>query len=236
MKLNKLTSVILVIIGLTLTNITSAKDYSNKQFTLFNYQFEISKDFRKEIKLLDSYLRDVDVVDTKVKDKLKAVIIHHIYYAIKDKLEEDIQMEILPANSFLSKIKYNEFNYPSLTQPQAVRHGDSRYYFKVSVNIETVTEEQQKLNPDLFENINQVVTMPKVTVIVDLYTKDGIIPVDKWEGFATATKPILIDKKLLGSYDPKAKDKDEPDEELTNLSSIVNRAIENMVQSVYKKK
>ena len=71
MNLNKLITFVLVILGITFSNSTVAKDYSNKQFTLFDYQLEISKDFRKEIKLLDSYLRDVEVTDTKVKDKLK---------------------------------------------------------------------------------------------------------------------------------------------------------------------
>ncbi|MGM0408545.1 MAG: hypothetical protein ACQERU_11215, partial [Bacteroidota bacterium] len=94
---------------------SDAQKLANKQFSLINYNLEISKDLREEITGLESYVSGVKTYNDPGNDKLMAIFIHIIYFTFKEVLERDLEIEILPINTFMNDVKYNDYGYPVTT-------------------------------------------------------------------------------------------------------------------------
>lgn len=174
----------------------SAQNYTNKQFALIKYDVKITDAFRSDLQNLKDYISNAEVHNKNADDRLKALLIHHLYYNMTPMLEEKIQMSILPINSFMQKIKYDEFGYPRASISKALRKGDSPFYFKVEMVLDSKTEEKREKNPDLPGNI----TFPHYTIDITIYNNEGILPVDRWHGESKAKEPIKTNKQLFGSF------------------------------------
>mgnify|MGYP006297314311 CR=1 FL=1 len=116
--------------------VASAQNYTNKQFALINYNLKITDAFRSDLKHLDDYIHNLEVHNKKAKDKLKAMMIHHLYYNMTPHLERKLEISILPINSFMQEVKYDDYGYPKASIRRAMRKGDSPYYFKAKVVID----------------------------------------------------------------------------------------------------
>ena len=90
-------SILFFLITLLVTNI-SAQNIKNKQFTLFNYNLNISKDFVEEISKLESFIDDIKTYNDPGNDKLDAILVHIFYYNLKDKLVQELEVEIHEVN------------------------------------------------------------------------------------------------------------------------------------------
>jgi len=225
---------ILTLISVLTINISLSRDIRNKQFSLFNYNFEISDAFREEISNLTSFINNIKTYKNPDNDQLKAVLIYNIYYSIEEALEEQLEIEILPVNSFQNDVTYNDYDYPKTTIRKALRKGYSKYYFKVHVKIESLTDEKRKTNPELFENINEPVIIPQITIDITVFNNEGIIPVDKWIGTASTETPLAIDKYLFAGFDNS--DDTITNNKKENLSSIRDKATNQLIQNFLNKK
>ncbi|MDA3779528.1 MAG: hypothetical protein PF487_04780 [Bacteroidales bacterium] len=198
----------------------------NKQFALFSYHLDISDDFREEISSLSSYLNEIKTYKNPGNDQLKAVLIHNIYYSIEEALEEQLGIEILPVNSFQSKVDYNDYGYPETSIRRSLRKGYSKYYLKINVKIESLTEEKKEENPELFEEISGTVIIPQITINITVFNDEGIIPVDKWFGKAGAKTPLAINNYLLKGFDRSENSANKAE----NLASLRDKAIKQLIE------
>lgn len=208
---------------------TTGQDYKNNQFTLFSYNLEISNEMRDELANIQSYFENIPIRTKYTDDILKSLMIHHVYYKIKEELKAKIELEILPINSFLDEISYNDYGYPDTNIKKAIRKGYSKYYMNIVVKIESQTEEQRKLNPELFQDIDGKVSMPVVSIEITIFNNEGIIPIDKWTGSASAAKPYPIHSDLIKGFDGKTYNHEEDD---NTLFQLLDRATENLIKKV----
>ena len=230
------TTAFLIIIICTNLNLLFSQKIANKQFSLISYDLKISDEFRDEISDLDSYINSIKVYNEQKNDKLKSVFIHVLYFTVKDELEKKLKIDILPANTFLNKVKYDDFGYPLSNMREAMRKGDSPYYIKLNVNIESLTQKQKSINPEMFDNISFTPITPQITIEIDIYSKEGIIPLDHWVGVSSSSNPLPINEYLLKGFDNKEMIINTAEEKpQDNMYIILMRSIDNAIQDYYTK-
>ena len=136
-------SILLLLITLLVTNIF-AQNIKNKQFSLYNYNLTVSKDFEDEISSLMPFVESIKTYNDPGNDKLNAILVHIIYFNLKEKLVQELEMEILPINTFMREVKYDDYGYPNTNIRDAIRKGDSKYYFRVETNLESITKKKRE--------------------------------------------------------------------------------------------
>jgi hypothetical protein len=228
-------SILFFLVALLITNIT-AQNIKNKQFSLYNYNLNISKDFIEEIADLESFIDNIKTYNDPGNDKLNAILVHIIYYDLKDRLSQELEIEILPINTFMREVKYDDYGYPKTNVRDAIQKGDSKYYFKVEAQLESITKKKREESPELFENIDYPVTYPELTITVTINNKEGIIPIAKWIGTTTPKYPLAINEYLLKGFDNTEMIVQPAEEnQKDNLYLMLDRAIYNTIQDYYNK-
>lgn len=182
--------------------------YKNKQLALFSYNMSVDQimvtELNKHLALFEK--------DEKV-DPIEKALRNRIFDLIKNRLESEIGLSILPIESFQDAISYNKFGFPSDNIGRAIRVGNSKNYFKIDVTITTATEGS---NPDK--------TKPTVSITVTIFNNKGIIPMDKFQGVGTAKEFISTNAALVDGLV-----NNEPFEEKNNLMNIVNEAVSDLI-------
>jgi hypothetical protein len=234
MKINHFTIGLLLL--LTISYAAFSQKIANKQFALISYDLSISNEVKDELKELESYIKAIKVYNTPESDKLKAIFIHNLFYTVTEELKNDLKIEILPINAFLNKIKYDNYGYPQTNIQEAIRKGNSAYYFKVQATIESNTKKLSQINPELFKDLTNNVIVPKIILDITVYSKDGVLPVDRWIGEATSEAPLVVNEYLLMGFDNKDLEvtKDQQNS-MDNFYFILQKAIDNVVQDYYTK-
>jgi hypothetical protein len=228
-------SILFFLIAILATNI-NAQNVKNKQFTLFNYNLSVSKDFVEEIQSLESFIDNVKTYNDPGNDKLNAILVHVIYYNLKDIMMQELEMEILPINTFMREVKYDDYGYPNTTIRDAIRKGDSKFYFKVEARLESLTKKKREDSPELFEDIDYPVTYPELSIEITVNNKDGIIPIARWTGTTTPKYPLAINNYLLKGFDNNDMIIEPAENNQTdNLYLMLDRAIHNAIQDYYNK-
>jgi len=214
----------------------NAQKIANKQFSLINYNLEISKDLRTELNELDAYIGAIKTYNDPGNDKLTAVLIHTIFFTFKEVIERDLEIEILPINTFMNNVKYDDYGYPTTNIRKALRKGYSQYYFKLDVKIESITNQQKEDHPNKYKNINCSSSYPLFTIHMTIYNKEGIIPVYNLIGTATAKKPLQVNEYLLKGFDNTEMLIAKPGEQQPdNLYTVFYRATKNLIQDYLNK-
>lgn len=232
--MRKIKYVIVVLISLLTIDSATSQNIKNKQFTLFSYNLTIDKDFTEEIASLEPFIETIETYNDPGNEKLKAVLVHIIYYTLKENLEKELEIEILPINTFMREVKYDDYGYPDASIRTALRKGDSRFYFKVDASLETLTEDKLEESPDLFENVEEPYTYPQLTLDITVYNNEGIIPVAKWTGITTPKYPLTINQYLLKGFDnSELKILPTEEQQADNLYLMLDRAIHNAIQDHY---
>ncbi|HAF27453.1 MAG TPA: hypothetical protein DCG75_00255 [Bacteroidales bacterium] len=209
-----------------------AQNIRNKQFALIDYDLTISNDFAAEISSLEPYIESIKTYNDPGNEKLKAILVHIIYFNLKEGLENELGIEILPINTFMRNVKYDDYGYPNSNIREALRKGDSRFYFKVIANLESITKKQREESPELFENRDYPVTFPQLSIEVTVYNNEGIIPVAKWLGVSTPKYALAINEYLLQGFNNIEMNILPPEDQQTdNLYLMLDRAIHNTIQS-----
>ncbi|MCD4834686.1 MAG: hypothetical protein K8R31_12875 [Bacteroidales bacterium] len=213
-----------------------AQNIKNKQFALFNYNLSVSKDFAEEVNELESFIDNIKTYNDPGNEKLKAILVHIIYYNLKEKLGQELEMEILPINTFMRNVKYDDYGYPNSNIREALRKGNSRFYFKVEAHLESLTKKKKDENPEIFEDIDYSVTYPQLSIEITVYNNEGIIPVAKWIGVTTPKYPLAINEYLLKGFDnTEMTILPAEDQQTDNLYLMLDRAIHNAIQDHYNK-
>ncbi|OFX86875.1 MAG: hypothetical protein A2W99_03945 [Bacteroidetes bacterium GWF2_33_16] len=229
---------LIIVLFLLLSNFNTSfsQKIANKQFSLISYDISISNEITDELSDLESYIKAIKVYNTPESDKIKAIFIHNTFYTITDELKKDLKIDILPINAFLTKVKYDNYGYPQTNIQNAIRKGNSPFYFKVQVTIESYTKKYSELNPDQFTDLNYKAIVPKIIIDITVYNKDGVIPVDRWFGEATSIKPLEINEYLLTGFDNKDIELlDDQENPLDNFFFLLHKAIDNVIQDYYTK-
>ena len=207
-----LTTVFLLSLNIAAQNIT------NKQFVLIDYDLKISDNFRTQTESLQDFFQSAKVHNEDAKDRLKAILIHDLYYKLKPQLERKLEISILPVNSFMQETNYDEFGYPEMSISKALRKGDSPFYFNVKVTLDSKEQE---------ENMESVV-QPHFVIESKVFSDEGILPVFKWHGEKGVTEPLPVSKMLFKGFvdnlpqDQKAE---------TTLSSLYDEAVINLINN-----
>lgn len=226
--------IFVIVLSILSLSTLQAQKIANKQFSLISYDLSISSDLADELKDLDSYIKSIKVYNTPEGDKLKAVFIHNIFYTITDELKHDLSIDILPVNAFLNKIKYDIYGYPQTGIQDAIRKGNSAYYFKIQVKLESNTKKLSQEKPELFKDLPNKTIVPVITINITVYSKQGVLPVDTWIGTCTTEIPLEVNEYLLLGFDNK--DIESPTDEvnpLNNFYYILHKAIDNLIQDYY---
>ena len=214
----------------------SAQKVKNKQFSLFSYNLNISDDIVEELAELESFIDDIKTYNDPGNDKLQAILVHIIYYTLKEKLDNELEMEILPINTFMRKVKYDDYGYPNTSVRDAIKKGYSKYFFKVKVNIESLTKDKQKENPEIFEELDYPAIFPQMTIEITIFNKEGVIPVDKWVGTTTARYPLPVNEYLLKGFDNTQMEVQSIEkQQADNFYLMLDRAIHNAIQDYHTK-
>ena len=132
------------------------------------------QDFEEEIKSIKPFIDNIKTYNDLGNEKLKAVLIHTVYYYLKENLEHELEMEILPINTFMRNVKYDDFGYPDANIRQAIKEGDSRYYFRVDIQLESLAKDKRDESPELFEDRDYPVTYPELSIEITVYNNEGI--------------------------------------------------------------
>ena len=188
--------IILTLLSVFLAVALYGQNIVNKQFTLLNYDLNLTTEFREDLQNLEPFFNSVEVHNKDSDDRLKAIMIHHIYYHLQENLEDDLEINILPINTFMQKVKYNDFGYPKTHINKALRVGGSRYYFKLDVTFDSMTEERKKNDPKLEGDI----FFPTITINITVYNDEGVIPVEKWHGEKITYQPYELNKRLFRKF------------------------------------
>ncbi|MBU8893773.1 MAG: hypothetical protein KOO66_13420 [Bacteroidales bacterium] len=227
---------ILLFLVILISISVSAQNIKNKQFSLYNYNLSISDDLIEEIASLESFIDNVETYNDPGNEKLKAILVHIIYYSLKDKLSSELEMEILPVNTFMREVKYDDYGYPKTNIREALKKGYSRFYFRIEVDIESVTKKKKDESPELFEDIDYPVTYPQLSIHITVHNNEGLIPVAKWAGTSTPKYPLAINEYLLKGFDNSEMIVQPAEEQQTdNIYLMLDRAIHNTIQDHYNK-
>jgi hypothetical protein len=232
--MRKINLIIVVVLVFFSIGSATGQNIKNKQFTLFSYNLTIDKDFAEEISSLEPFIETIKTYNDPGNEKLKAILVHIIFYTLKENLEKELEIEILPINTFMREVDYDDYGYPDASIRTALRKGDSRFYFKVDANLETLTKDKLDESPDLFENVEEPFTYPQLTLDITVYNNEGIIPVAKWTGITTPKYPLTINSYLLKGFDNTEMEiLPAEDQQKDNLYLMLDRAIHNAIQDHY---
>jgi len=226
----------LFVIIILLTTTLFAQNIRNKQCSLFSYELSISKDLVEELSDLESFVDGIKTYNDSGNEKLKAIFVHTLFYNLKDNLQNELEMEILPVNTFMREVKYDDFGYPKTNIREALKKGYSRFYFKIEVEFKSLTKDKREENPELFEDIDHKVTYPQISIHITVYNNQGVIPVAKWDGTSTAKYPLAINNYLLKGFDnTEMTIKPAEEQQTDNIYLILDRAIHNTIQDYHNK-
>jgi len=157
----------------------SQKKFNNSQFTLISYVCSVDARIDKELSNFDAY---INCTPPKGTDKVITMMTHSVFSMVKDRLETMLNIYMPPVNSFQDYAKYDAFGYPDILIQKAIKKGDSKYYLKIIANIETET--------GLPSNSNNADLKPQIKVTLEIYSKEGYVPVKVAEGVSAATSPL----------------------------------------------
>ena len=212
-----------------------AQTITNEQFALLKYKLEISDDFREDLEPLKNFIKNTEVRAEKKEDKLKAIMVHHIYYHLVERFEEDLDVDVIPRNTFGDDARYDDYGYPKLGIGKALRKGSVPFYFKVDVDIKSKTEERIDNDPELKE-IDKDIFFPHFITKVTIYNDEGIIPVEKWKAEKITYEPVYINKRLFrGLIDdfnlPPKPDLEKGEVEQRSLLDLYDETLSKMITS-----
>ncbi len=185
-----------------------APKYKNKQLALFAYNLSADQltmaQLNKHASLFET--------DAKI-DAIGKALRNRIFGLIKERLEREIGLGILPIESFQNAINYDKYGFPSGNINKVIRTGNSKLYFKIDVSITGVSDGGTSTN-----------IKPTVAITVTIFNNKGIIAADKFQGVGTLNESVSTEASLV---DGLANNK--PFEDKSNLMAVVNEAVSDLI-------
>ncbi|PKP38888.1 MAG: hypothetical protein CVT98_04370 [Bacteroidetes bacterium HGW-Bacteroidetes-15] len=219
-------------IGLT-TN-TTAQSYRNRQLALISYDVNISQSLKV---LLDEQAHLFPDVENRKADKIIAQLKERSWYLIKDRLETETEMYILPLNAHGKSFSYDVYGFPEVQINKALRVGTSKYYIKVDLSLSSVSYQKESgygSRPSQVDSSEIIVAeegsvIPQVTITVTTYTDKGIIPMQKVSGSITVPQPWVISEEIFtGLINRNEFSLEEP----TTIMGLINMATTELLKNI----
>jgi hypothetical protein len=144
-------------------------------------------------------------------------------------MEEKLEVDVIPINSFMQEVDYNEFGYPKTHMNKVLRIGDAPFYFKLKIDLNSKTEEKKDENPDLEGDI----IFPEIKIEVTVFNDEGIIPVDKWVSHKITSQPYQVNERFFRTF---VKEKDLPEAntkevEPKSLFDIYSETVDQLIEN-----
>ncbi len=225
--------VLLTTVFFILNNQAFAQKYRNKEVALIYFKVNIDPGYHAKFSEYAHLFRE------PVKPQQDRVIGHltaDIWDIVKQRLTEDVGMNILPLDAYGDKFSYDHYGFPNTSINRALQKGNSKFYISIDVDIspEFSSKYITKTSADTSPQVIQLATneiKPRVIIKMNIYNDKGIIPVANTKGEAMETKVITLSEKYFdGFVNPNI---NAPYE---TLYKLVNQAVKELVLSVYSKK
>jgi hypothetical protein len=216
-----------VVLALALSINANAQNYRNKELSLISYNFSISPNLRLP---LNSQAHLFPETKNKKADKVVALTKDRTWDVIKERLESETGMYILPLNSHGSSFKYDQYNFPNVPINRAIRVGSSRYYLRVDMNLSAApTGREGGYGTRAADaNTDSEGITPQVTITVTTYSDKGVVPQHRFSKTLTAEKAwILGEENLNGITNHKEYQKNDT----STILGLVNMALNDIISN-----
>ena len=216
-----------------ITSKLAAQNYSNKQLALISYEYNIHQNIKP---LFDEFAYLFPESKNKKADKTTGLLKEKTWYLLKERLEEETGMYILPLNTHGNDFKYDVYGFPEMNINRAIRKGNSKYYIKIAVTISAYSTKAEtgygsktsKDSAENFEDILEGAVIPEITIEVTTYNHKGIIPMQKVSGNSTAEIPWVIGKH---TFEGLTKGETLKLNDPLNIMGLLNSAITNLLEN-----
>jgi hypothetical protein len=212
---------------LSITVNSFCQKFAKSQFTLFSYDVSVSDRVKSELSSLEGY---INYKPGEKQDKVEGMLTHGFYEMTNNILTDTLNIFILPVSSMTDKAKYNAYGYPDINIRKAIKLADTKFYLKIGASFENAVPEKKTKagDKDIFK--------PKVIVRIDIYNKEGYMPIQSSVGSAESMNSIEITPGFIAGMkfvdDSIVKIKNSE-----NLKDIITRAIiEAIIKIKYKGK
>lgn len=173
-----------------------AKNFENKQFTLFAYEVKLSHDFEDIIEPLEGYIdQKVSYFSKKNQDKFEGKLYSTSFLLLDDELRNNLSIDLMPVNSLAGVIDYNVYSFPDSRLRKAQKETESNYYYKVEVHLDLLKVEDRF--PEI-ENPDDYIC-PEITVKINVYENIGILPAAEAKGSAYCQEPRKMNEEYIAS-------------------------------------
>jgi hypothetical protein len=189
--------------------------FSKSQFTLFSLDFSVDNKVLSEIKPFENL---INYNPEKTQDKVIGMLTHSLYEMTSECLTDTLNVYVVPINSLGNKAKYDDYGYPDITIQKAIKLSDTKYYFKIEASLKNkqYDESGKKIAEDVFQ--------PELTIKIDLFNKNGLLPIKSTTGTASAMKPVTTSKEFIsGMRFVEELDNGDNTERLRNIYKIAIR-------------
>jgi hypothetical protein len=164
------------------------------------------------------------------QDKVEGMLMHGFYEMTNNILTDTLNIFILPVSSMTDKAKYNVYGYPDINIRKAIKLADTKFFLKIGASFENAVPEKKTKAGE------KVIFKPKVIVRIDIYNKEGYMPIQSSVGSAESMNSIEITPGFIAGMkfvdDSIVKIKNSE-----NLKDIITRAIiEAIIKIKYKGK
>lgn len=207
-----------------------SQNYTNKQLALISYGYNVQQGIKPQF---DEYSHLFSGLGGTKVDRVISSLKTNTWILLKERLEEETGMYILPVDAHGRNFKYDSYGFPNMSINNAIRKGSSQYYMRIGVTIANFAKKggtgygsstkRGKNSSELIQNNIQ----PEITIEVITYTKNGIIPMQKVIASAVAEEPWLLDDSIfVGLKMGEPFDLESPN----NIMYLVNEAITNLLK------
>ncbi len=179
----------LILLSLLIGSVNAqSQKYANSQFTLFSYEVSINERIKTE---LSPYENLITYKPQGKQDKIEGMLIHTLYSLASNILTDTLKIFILPVGSLTDKAKYNSYGYPEINIRKVIKLADTKYFLKIEAIIENdiIDLQTKKENKNIFR--------PKIIVKIDIFNKDGYLPIQSSVGSAEATSSVNITPEFI---------------------------------------
>lgn len=201
-----------------ITNVFSQK-YHKQQFTLFKYHCVVDESIIKSMSELEN---SITCPAPSGYTKTETLLTQSIYSIIKSKMESKFGVYILPVNSYQDNGSYDSFGFPDMLINNAIRKGSTKYYFKITVHVETSSKATN--------NDNNL--WPVVKVEIELYNKDGYQPIKTGTGISEAVGIYNKVPSVLYGLDCAEQSISKPASDSEVFLTIINDAVESALKKL----
>ncbi len=191
--------VVIAIAVILLPTRLAAKNLRNRQVVLIGYSFSLDSKIRKKLSPYEELFPDLPR-GVKGKDRVYSRLKALSYEMLKNRLEKEISLFIMPVNIYGRRFDYDDYGFPDTGIEKAQRWGDAKLYLKMQIAVEASPESSlfgskpkdldTELEPDEY-------LRPKIKVELTFYRSKGVIPYASYSSEMQWQYPLVLEPTVL---------------------------------------